>query len=527
MNNEELNIFKEELIKEKSLRVSVDDIINQIKLFEKGIPQIKLERSCTINDGIKVIPDGKHEYYLELYQEALKNKKVTKFVPASGAASRMFKKQQTVLAKNNFISLEEIKQKSNKGDENRIAALEFIENINKFAFYDELKEKLEGDGKNMGELLKEGNTADIFRYTIEEPGLNYVNQPKGSIKFHSYPDGSRTAFEEHIVEAIRYAKNSDGIAKIHFTISPDHSDLVKTIIEPLFQSYKEKGEAIEVSYSYQKRSTNTIAVTKENKPFRDSEGYLLFRPAGHGALLENLNELEEDIIFIKNIDNIVPDHLKGETYNYKMILAGYLVELQKKIFNFLLQVEAKKDNENIISEILKFIESELEIEIKNEINSLSFSEKTKHLFKFLNRPIRACGMVKKGRHPGGGPFWIRDNDGNLTRQVVETTQMNLEDEDQRKILESATHFSPVDFICGIRDYNGKKFNLKDFANPDTGLITTKSKDGKELKALELPGLWNGGMYNWITLFVEVPPITFNPVKEVNDLLKPEHQPLAK
>ena len=210
----------------------------------------------------------------------------------------MFKKQQTVLAKNNFISLEELKQKSNKGDENRIAALEFIENINKFAFYDELKEKLERDGKNLGELLKEGNTADIFRYTIEEPGLNYANQPKGSIKFHSYPDGSRTAFEEHIDEGIRYAINSDGIAKIHFTISPEHLDLVKAIIDPLIQSYKEKGKMVEVTYSFQKQYTDTIAVTKENKPFRDSEGYLLFRPAGHGALLENLNELEEDIIFI-------------------------------------------------------------------------------------------------------------------------------------------------------------------------------------------------------------------------------------
>jgi hypothetical protein len=292
----------------------------------------------------------------------------------------------------------------------------------------------------------------------------------------------------------------------------------------LIEKYSRRGWTFEIGFSFQSPLTNTVSATIDNKPFRDKHGQIVFRPGGHGALLKNLDDLKADIILIKNIDNVAPDHLKEETYRYKKILAGYLIYLQKKIYNAIENILNNKSKVNSIDTISNFIRNELEYDLAQNFHSLNPAEKKKYLFKFLNRPIRVCGMVKNEGHPGGGPFWIKDNDGSISKQVVETSQVDLADREQMKILNSATHFSPVDLVCGVRDYTGKNFNLQNYSNPITGLITIKSKDGKELKALELPGLWNGGMYNWITIFVEVPVITFNPVKEINDLLKPEHQP---
>ena len=359
---------------------------------------------------------------------------------------------------------------------------------------------------------------------MKPKGLNYAHHPKGSIKFHHYPDSSRTALEEHLIEALNYAKDDNNIARIHFTISPEQSELVRAIIDRAKKQHKENGYSIDVTYSYQKPSTDTIAVTINNKPFTDKDGELVFRPAGHGALLENLNDLKGDIIFIKNIDNIVPDHLREETYRFKKILAGYLIELKSKIDSYLNQLEQTPVNDSLIPEILEFAANKLSIYFKSNFSSLSKEEKVKILFEKLNRPLRVCGMVKNEGHAGGGPFWVEEKDGSVSLQIVEKTQIDLEDESQRKILESSTHFNPVDLVCAVKDYRGKPFNLLKFTNPDSGLITVKSKEGKELKALELPGLWNGSMAKWITVFVEVPKITFNPVKEVNDLLWKEHQP---
>jgi len=298
-----------------------------------------------------------------------------------------------------------------------------------------------------------------------------------------------------------------------------------------------EGWKFDIGFSYQDPSTNTISVTLKNKPFRDEDGRIVFRPGGHGALLKNLNDLKADIILIKNIDNIVPDHLREETNKYKKILGGYLISLQKKVFSFLQKLEMEITNDNYIDEVINFVRTEFEINLTAKLNSKPLLEKKKYLFDFLNRPIRVCGMVKKEKHPGGGPLWVIDEKGrqtpesltdsarNISKQVVETAQVDLSDESQIKILNEATHFSPVDFVCAVKDYKRDNFNLQNFSNPDTGLIMKKSKNGKELKALELPGLWNGGMYYWLTVFVEVPKITFNPVKEINDLLKHEHQML--
>jgi hypothetical protein len=522
MNAEEIVQLKDELEQEANLDITPDRIIEQIKTFESGIPFIKLVKASKIGDGIKLIPENKQQRYIDLFQTALDGGRVMKFVPASGAATRMFKKLQAVLLDKKKVTIEGLKNK--KENEIADAVLEFLKNIDRFAFYDELVKNLNSAGINIEDLLKSGDVTDIIKYTLEPIGLNYANLPKGCIKFHSFHDGARTAFEEHLVEAIHYSAGNDKITKIHFTISPEHKQIVKEMIDSIKKKYITQGWQFDVSYSFQSPTTNTIAATTDNKPFRDDKGQLVFRPAGHGALLKNLNELNGDIILIKNIDNVVPDHLRGETYKYKKFLGGYLVELQNEIFSFLYELEKGTTSENLIEDIKRFIISELELELKTDFYTLDINEKREYLFEFINRPIRVCGIVKKEGHAGGGPFWVKDEQGNISKQVVETTQIDLNDLEQKKIFEDASHFSPVDFACGVKDYKGNNFNLEEYSNPNTGLITQKSKDGKELKALELPGLWNGGMYNWLTVFIEVPIITFNPVKEVNDLLKPEHQP---
>lgn len=522
MKKEEILQLKLELKKEPDLDISPEEIIKQLKVFEEGIPFVKLVKACKINSGIKLIPDEKQKQLMDSFQEALDNGRVMKFVPASGAATRMFKKLQAVLLEMQNVTIEELKKR--KGDENAAATIKFLNHINSFAFYEDLNECLNKEGNNVNDLIESGDVTDILIFMLETKGLNYANLPKGCIKFHNYPDGARTAFEEHLVEGINYAADKNKRANIHFTISPEHEESIKYLINGIKAKYKKDGWQLNVGFSFQSTSTNTIAATLDNKPFRDNNGKLVFRPAGHGALLKNLYELGGDIILIKNIDNVVPDHIKGETYKFKKVLGGYLVELQNKIFSFMNELEKEHPNEEFIQGIEAFISSKLELELRSDFISMSIGEKRKYLFKFLNRPIRVCGIVKKEGHEGGGPFWVEDEQGNISKQVIETTQIDFNNSEQKKILENSTHFSPVDFACGVKDYKGKNFNLYDFVDPKTGLITKKSKDGKELKALELPGLWNGGMYNWITVFVEVPLITFNPVKEINDLLRPEHQP---
>ena len=521
MKKEEILLLKNELSKDTGLDISPEKIVEQLKLFEEGVPFLKLVKACKINDGIKHIPEEDKSQLMEYFKEALNDQRVIKFVPASGAATRMFKKLHAVLSYGERVTIEELERRN--ADENAVAAVKFLNNITRFAFYKDLKECLKKNGKDILRMIELGDITDILIFVLDERGLNYANLPKGCIKFHDYPDGARTAFEEHIVEAVNYAADKNKRADIHFTISPEHENSIKHLLEELKTKYKKEGWYLNIGLSFQNPSTNTVAATPDNKPFRDENGRLIFRPAGHGALLKNLNELNGDIIMIKNIDNVVQDHLKEDTYKFKRILGGYLVEIQNKIFAFLNELE-KNFDEKLIDRIEAFGRSELELELRSDFISLSIAEKKKYLFELLNRPLRVCGMVRREGHAGGGPFWVEDGQGNISRQVVENTQIDLNDSEQKKIFEDATHFSPVDFVCGIKDYKGNNFNLDKYSNPKTGLITQKSKDGKELKALELPGLWNGGMYYWLTVFVEVPLITFNPVKEINDLLEPEHQP---
>jgi hypothetical protein len=489
----------------QSKGISEHQVLAQIKHFQQGFLPMKLIRAACVGDGIVQLSSDEVESAVAHYQSNLDSKDVVKFVPASGAASRMFK---------DFFSLMQAPDQADQFPK----AVEALNQIQHFAFYPELKSILASDGLDLLELLSQGKYQIPLQYILTEKGLNYGFLPKGLLSFHQYGADSRTPLEEHLVEAAHYGKSGDNIARLHFTVSPEHRsrfDHLEAQKKPIYEGLF--GLSYEITYSEQKPSTDTIAVDLNNGPFRNDDNSLLFRPGGHGALLENLNEIEADVIFIKNIDNIVPDHLKSETYRYKKALGGLLLSTQKKIFELLNRLENHDDS--AITEAISLLNTHLGVQpASNQQESRDYA------YAKLNRPLRVCGMVKNEGEPGGGPFWTVSADGSTTLQIVESSQVDQDSSDQVQIAQNATHFNPVDLVCTTRDYRGNKFNLLKYRDPATGFISHKSKDGRELKALELPGLWNGSMSEWNTIFVEVPAITFNPVKTVNDLLRKEHQP---
>jgi hypothetical protein len=436
----------------------------------------------------------------------------------------MFKSLLSIKAKYEKNDTNEISTAVEKGDPDYAFFLKFIKGLKKFAFYDDLKSAMSRDSLDIEALISKREYKQILDYVLTAKGLNLANIPKGLIKFHSYPGASRTAFEEHLVEAIEYAMDRNKIARIHFTVSPEHEDLVKDFLGEVRGKYEKSGIRFELSFSVQEPSTDTIAVDMENRPFRDSEGRLVFRPGGHGALLINLSNLKGDLVFIKNIDNVVPDRLKQETFLYKKALGGYLLELQNRLFEYLERLSADEADEQSVDEMFEFIKQRLSIIPPEGMEQSSKEEKIVYLSSRLNRPLRVCGMVKNVSEPGGGPFWVEHADHSVSIQLVESSQVDTESAAQKDVWDSSTHFSPVDLVCGVRDFKGNPFDLMGFVDPDTGFISTKSKQGRELKALELPGLWNGSMAHWNTAFVQVPAITFNPTKIVLDLLRAEHQP---
>lgn len=503
--------------------ISEQTALKQLEIFEKRLPPIHLKRPCTVGDGIRALDESDTEKYSKIYSDAEQAGRVMKFVPASGAASRMFKLLLRFNNEFDQISVNEIEDDA-KSNNDYANFLKFANGIRDYAFFGDIKDFLDQKGIDIEERIRRGHFKEIVDAVIAEEGLNYAELPKGLIKFHKYHSEARTAFEEHLVEAEAYCKDRNEIARLHFTISPEHEEVVKSHIKSIRQKYERNGLQFDIGYSFQKPSTNTIAVDMENKPFRLEDGTILFRPGGHGALLENLNELEGDIVFIKNIDNVVPDRLKGETYKYKRILGGVLVELQNTIFRYLDKLLSEKVDSQLIKKASEFIGNKLSIRIPNHILRASLDEQKKFLIEKLNRPLRVGGMVKNEGEPGGGPFWVRQQDGAESIQVVEGAQVNKDDPGQEMVWQSATHFSPTDFVCAVRDFRGKPFDLMKFRDPNAAFITKKFQNGRELKALELPGLWNGSMAFWNSVFMEVPSITFNPVKTVLDLLRPNHQP---
>ncbi|MEQ9297652.1 MAG: DUF4301 family protein [Cyclobacteriaceae bacterium] len=498
---------------------SLATVEKQIDFFKSGFPPLPLEKPAVQGHGIKVVASDDMDKYMEAFDGLTRNSKIVKFVPASGAASRMFKLLFSFM---DSYTGSDTDYKKMLEDQSDSSVFGFFKHLEKFAFYDDLKaahQKLTGETLEESHVKREYVT--ILKSLLSEEGLDYGSLPKGLLRFHKYDDYNRTPVEEHLVEGAHYAKDKNGKVAIHFTVSPEHKEKFKSHIEEVRPQYEDQfGVQYEISFSEQKASTDTIAVEIDNLPFREDDGTLLFRPAGHGALIENLNELEADVAIIKNIDNVVPDHLKAETYTYKKIIAGLLSEYQQKIFHYL-QLLDHGVTEELASEIALFVENELCVELNTGANNKE--DLVKVLRAKLDRPIRVCGMVKNEGDTGGGPFWARNSDGSVSLQVVETAQINLDDPDQKLIFDQATHFNPVDLVCSLKNYKGESFDLLKYRDPMTGFITQKSKSGRDLKAQELPGLWNGAMSDWNTIFVPVPLITFNPVKAVNDLLKPQHQ----
>ncbi len=509
-------------IKERGM--TLEKVLSQVETFKKGFQHMKLQRPCTVEDGIIVLSKKDLPRLEKTFSEAASSGRAMKFVPASGAASRMFKSLLSIKGRCKEMDGNKIGTADGKDDPDYAFFLKFIKGLTKFAFYGDLESVMSSDGLDIEALMNKGEYRHILDYVLTSKGLNLANIPKGLIKFHSYPGSSRTAFEEHLVEAIEYAMDINKVARIHFTISPEHEGLVKDFFDEVRGKYEKSGIRFELSFSIQEPSTDTIAVDMENRPFRDSEGRLVFRPGGHGALLKNLFDLKGDLVFIKNIDNVVPDRLKQETFLYKKALGGYLLGLQNKLFEYVHRLSAGEVDDQSVDEMFEFIKERFSVIPPEGMELCSKEEKIVFLTSRLNRPLRVCGMVKNVGETGGGPFWVEHKDHSVSIQLVESSQVDMESAAQRDIWESSTHFSPVDLVCGVRDFKGNPFDLMRFVDPDTGFISTKSKQGRELKALELPGLWNGAMAHWNTVFVQVPAITFNPTKIVLDLLREEHQP---
>ncbi len=485
----------------------------QLGQFAEGFPFLQLGGAASPNAGIMVCDETQQAEYIRAWEKYLENGagRVLKFVPASGAASRMFK------------DLFEFMDGTATVDESAFAKF-FFDNIRNFAFYSELNEACQrNEGKDIDTLVQEGSHKVVVENLLKDKGLAYGRLPKGLLKFHNYDAGARTPFEEHLVEGALYAVGNSGMVNVHFTVSPEHRQLFEQLLADKKAVYEEKyGVKYVVSFSEQKSSTDTVAATMDNEPFRNDDGTLLFRPGGHGALIENLNELDSDIIYIKNIDNVVPDRLKDSTVEYKKIIAGVLVTVQEQIFNYLEILDSGRYTHEQLEEMIHFMHDTLCCR-NPQLKHLEDSELAIYLRSKFNRPIRVCGMVKNVGEPGGGPFLAYNSDGTVSPQILESSQIDSSNEEYVNMFKSGTHFNPVDLVCAVRDYNGDKFNLTDFVDPQTGFISYKSKNGKELKALELPGLWNGAMSDWNTIFVDVALDTFNPVKTVNDLLREQHQ----
>ncbi len=440
--------------------LTLEKVLSDIERCKKGFPVVRLQRPCTVGDGLTVLRGSELDRLGQVHVQAASAGRITKFVPASGAASRMFQLLLSLMDRLAVLDGSQSEAAIDPTDRNPQMFLQFIRNLKQFAFSDELRSVMARDGLQIEQVVAHKRYADLLTYLLTPTGLNYANVPKGLIPFHRYADHSRTPLEEHLVEAAAYAQDQDGVARVHFTVPPEYQEAMRAHVETLRPRYERLGCRFIVTFSVQKPSTDTLAVDQWNEPFRDETGRLVFRPAGHGALLENLNDLQGDIIFIKNIDNLA----RKSQAERKAFLAGR-----------------------------------------------------------LNRPLRVCGVVQNTGEPGGGPFWVRHPDNTLSLQIIEAAQVDIRTAEQRALWEAATHFNPVDLVCGVQDYRGRPFDLPCFSDPDTGFIAQKSKDGKVLRALELPGLWNGAMARWNTVFVEVPLSTFNPVKTVFDLLRDAHR----
>ncbi|MFI1772933.1 DUF4301 family protein [Thalassobellus citreus] len=500
--------------------ITQEQVNAQISRIKNGMSYSNLIEAATIGKGIASFNEDETKVLIELYNAKQNALSIVKFVPASGAATRMFK-FLFQFYKNFDASNESIDDYAERQKDTLIKT--FISNLETFPFYNEVIAKVKASNSNFESLSKSEQYFEFVKTMLNVDGLNYSFLPKGLLPFHKYDNQVVTAFYEHLFESTLYA-SSNKSSNLHFTVSEQHHDYFNSELNKIKTDLGQKtNTAFNVSYSYQNQATETVALKNDGEVFRNEDGSILFRPAGHGALLENLNKLNNDIVFIKNIDNIVVVKTNIEVSEYKKLLAGVLVEIQEEAFKFLNQLDSDLVSENDMLKIAMFLTNKLNVSIDTEFDDFASEAKINYLKDKLNRPIRVCGMVKNEGEPGGGPFWVKDENGNISLQIVEFAQIDIDNNEQADIVKNATHFNPTDLVCGVKNYKGEKFNLLDFVDHEAAFITMKTQNGIDIKALELPGLWNGSMAYWNSIFVEVPLETFNPVKTVNDLLKDPHQ----
>lgn len=514
---------KEDLKTFKHRDIKSEQIDRQLENFKKGFGYVCLAGAATVDNGIVRIAAETENGLIEKYEQTAQKADVRKMVPASGSATRMFKDLYHFMetytgSEEDFLKFVLAKDSGTMYD--------FFNKLDELPFYTRLSAAMWKDGKDIKKYLEKREYNEILKYILTKKGLNYGSTPKGLVDFHIYRDFVRTAFDEHIVEGALYATNGK-TAKLHFTVSAEYMDLFQSRLKKVTKVFEKMFHVkYEVTFSIQKPSTDTVSIDNNGELVRDENNQILFRPGGHGALIYNLEELKADTIFIKNIDNVIPDRAKNDTIKYKKLLAGTLLELQEKIFGYL-ELLDKKPTEEQLDEITTFVNNSIGYKEAPDLSFKDRKERIKYLQNVLNRPIRVCGMVKNEGEPGGGPFWVKTKDGSLRLMIIESAQINLKDKEQKKIFEQSTHFNPVDLVCGTKNYKGKRFDLEKFIDTDQGFISNKSYKGKDIQVQELPGLWNGAMANWITLFVEVPLTTFTPVKTVFDLFRFEHRNVLK
>ncbi|WP_341216524.1 DUF4301 family protein [uncultured Wocania sp.] len=500
--------------------ITIAQVTAQVERIKNGMSYSNLVAAANIGNGIERYNEIEIQDFVNLYETKQNNFDIVKFVPASGAATRMFKFLFQFL--NHFNPKKETIDNYAKR-QNDTLIKPFISGLERFPFYNAVLLEAKTIHPNFENLSEDEAYLEFVKTMLSKEALNYSFLPKGLLPFHKYKDGAVTAFYEHLLESTLYA-SSNNKAKLHFTVSENHHEYFNSELTKIKAQLEQRTETnFDVSFSYQKAETETVALTNQNDIYRSEDDSILFRPAGHGALLENLNDLNSDLIFIKNIDNIVVFNKNKKLSNYKKLIAGVLIQAQEQAFSFLHKLDNDSASESDMLTIAMFLSEKMNVSILDDFDDLTPEKKKQYLKEKLNRPIRVCGMVKNEGEPGGGPFWVKDEHGETSLQIVEFAQINIEDTAQAEIVKNATHFNPTDLVCGTKNYKGEKFNLLNFVDPNAAFITMKTQNGVGIKALELPGLWNGSMAYWNSIFVEIPVTTFNPVKTVNDLLKPEHQ----
>jgi hypothetical protein len=508
----------------EQLGIQQTEVQRQLSILTGGQPRVHLLRPCTPGDGIDSIGAEDRRDLLSRWASAAEQGRVGKFVPASGAATRMFAFLQRARTKMGELGPEAVPERELESDSDYQNLRRFIDSLQAFPFFESLAQVMRTAGCPVDRALAAGNWAEIIDAVLESRGLGYQSLPKALIPFHRYDGEVRTPLEEHLVEAVGVVQDRARCCRVHFTVDPEIEPAVRRHGGSAAKAYGERfGVRFDQGFSPQSPASTTLAVDPQNRPFRQPDGSLLLRPGGHGALLENLNQLQGDVVIIKNIDNVVTEEQAEPVLLHLKLLVGMLLKIQDEIHRHLRSLRSDPHRADNLDTILGFVTQRLQAPPEEDFPTWSHQEKAARLAALLDRPVRVCGMVKNRGEPGGGPFWVQEPSGRVSKQIVENAQVDQSSPDQAALLRASTHFNPVLIACGLRDVHGTPFDLHRYVDPQTVIVTRKTAYGRELKALELPGLWNGGMAHWNTVFVEVPEETFNPVKTINDLLRPAHR----